>query len=149
MQSINADKRKTLTLASTKNGLFAILIQGSKAVDGLDLVLEQQVVGKSFVQVTGDRVIVAGVIEGDGTDIEVSTDHKVQVSGNGVLLFDLAPQQNALANTVRHIMVLILSCINNPLQWAVAYPFNAKLRDVFVLNNYVFLYHDQVASSRT
>ncbi len=72
---------------------------------GLDIVLEQQLIRRSFVRVTGERVIFASVIEGDGTEIEVDS-HKVNVTGNGVLLFDLVPQQQLLTSTVRLISVI-------------------------------------------
>lgn len=72
---------------------------------GLDIVLERQLIRRSFVRVTGERVIFASVIEGDGTEIEVDS-HKVNVTGNGVLLFDLVPQQQLLTSTVRLISVI-------------------------------------------
>ncbi len=72
---------------------------------GLDIVLERQLIRRSFVRVTGERVIFAGVIEGDGNEIEVDS-NKVNVTGNGVLLFDLVPQQQQLTSTVRLISVI-------------------------------------------
>eukprot|EP00029_Vermamoeba_vermiformis_P001450 TRINITY_DN1161_c0_g1_i1.p1 TRINITY_DN1161_c0_g1~~TRINITY_DN1161_c0_g1_i1.p1 ORF type:complete len:581 (-),score=93.89 TRINITY_DN1161_c0_g1_i1:37-1779(-) len=123
------DDTLLLHLSSTGNGLFVLLIDNDRVVAGPDITLEQQDVNAVFAQVTGDRVIVAVTIEGDDSEISISEVLKPKVKGNGVVLFDL---ENQLVKST----------------WAVAHPFGtAQLRDVLVLNNYVFLLHDQPEAS--